>query len=104
MLGSALGGRSTPYTEAEVWAAVGRVDLAIELCGARQFRSEDRLHYVADALLSAGEAEKAALETAVQCYCEERREQQRERKHREQIAEEPEEGILELSFYLPVST
>ena len=54
VLGSALGARTAPYAEAEVWAAVGRVDLAIELCGARQFRSEERLHYVADALLSAG--------------------------------------------------
>jgi 2-keto-4-pentenoate hydratase len=50
-LGSALTPRSEPYTEAEVWAAVGTVQLCIELCGARQFRSDDRLHSVADALM-----------------------------------------------------
>eukprot|EP01048_Picozoa_sp_COSAG05_P006280 COSAG05_NODE_401_length_10253_cov_23.087453_3_plen_173_part_00 len=39
VLGSALTPRKVgpPYTEAEVWAAVDRVELCVELCGARQF-------------------------------------------------------------------
>lgn len=54
VLGSALEPRATPFTEAEVWAAVGTVHICIELCGARQFQSDDRLHSVADALLGCG--------------------------------------------------
>jgi 2-keto-4-pentenoate hydratase len=46
--------KATAYSEAEVWAAVGTVQLCIELCGARQFQSDDRLHSVADALLGCG--------------------------------------------------
>ncbi|GMH55881.1 hypothetical protein TrST_g2449 [Triparma strigata] len=39
------------YTEEEVWACVGDIEMCIELCGARQYQSTDRLAYVADALL-----------------------------------------------------
>ena len=42
-----------PYSAAEAWAAVGEVRIALELPGARQTRSSDPLHYVADALLGA---------------------------------------------------
>jgi len=38
------------YTEEQVWEAVDRVELCIELCGARQFTSTNKYHYVADAL------------------------------------------------------
>ena len=41
------------YTEEQVWEAVDRVELCIELCGARQFASTNKYHYVADALCSA---------------------------------------------------
>ena len=41
------------YTEEQVWEAVDRVELCIELCGARQFTSTNKYHYVADALCSA---------------------------------------------------
>lgn len=41
------------YTEEQVWEAVDRVELCIELCGARQFTSTNKFHYVADALCSA---------------------------------------------------
>ena len=41
------------YTEEQVWEAVDRVELCIELCGARQFTSTKKYHYVADALCSA---------------------------------------------------
>lgn len=41
------------YTEEQVWEAVDRVELWIELCGARQFISTNKYHYVADALCSA---------------------------------------------------
>lgn len=46
--------RFNPYTEAEVYAYVDHMELCIELCGVRQTRSRDRLHYVADGLLGAG--------------------------------------------------
>ena len=48
-----LGPRDTPYTSAEVWAAVGKIELCIELCGVRQTASKDRYHYVADGLMGA---------------------------------------------------
>jgi len=45
--------RGQRYTEEQVWEAVDRVELCIELCGARQFASQSKFHYVADALCSA---------------------------------------------------
>ena len=48
VLGAALAPRTEAYTEAEVWAAVETVGICIELVGARQFASADRLHYVAE--------------------------------------------------------
>lgn len=53
VLGNRITPRKTPYTEAETWAHVDHVELCIELCGTRQTTTEDRLHYVADALLGA---------------------------------------------------
>ena len=50
-LKSELKPRLKAYSESDVWAAVGNVELCIELCGARQFKSTNRLAYVADALL-----------------------------------------------------
>jgi 2-keto-4-pentenoate hydratase len=52
VLGRTLEPRDTPYSEAEVWDAVDHVELCIELPGARQYQSEEPLHYIADALLS----------------------------------------------------
>ena len=42
------------YSQEEVWTAVDRVELCIELCGARQFNSTNKFHYIADALCSSG--------------------------------------------------
>ena len=52
VLGQTLALRDHEYTEAEVWDAVSHVELCIELPGARQYKSTEALHYVADALLS----------------------------------------------------
>eukprot|EP00929_Paragymnodinium_shiwhaense_P117564 TRINITY_DN8834_c0_g1_i1.p1 TRINITY_DN8834_c0_g1~~TRINITY_DN8834_c0_g1_i1.p1 ORF type:complete len:310 (-),score=39.92 TRINITY_DN8834_c0_g1_i1:185-1114(-) len=52
VFGRRLEARSTPYTPEEVWAAVDHVELCIELCSCRHWESRNRLHYVADALLS----------------------------------------------------
>ena len=49
------------YTEEQVWEAVDRVELCIELCGARQFASTNKYHYVADALCSAAVVKGACL-------------------------------------------
>ena len=48
-----LAAEAAPYTEDDVWDAVSHVELCIELCGARQVRSDNKLHYVADSLLGA---------------------------------------------------
>mmetsp|Transcript_34406 Transcript_34406/g.75316 ORF Transcript_34406/g.75316 Transcript_34406/m.75316 type:complete len:324 (-) Transcript_34406:82-1053(-) len=40
------------YNQEEVWDAVDRIELCIELCGARQFDSTNKFHYIADALCS----------------------------------------------------
>ena len=63
-LSSSLEPRDTRYSEAEVWAAVGTVQLCIELCGARQCQSDDRLHSVADALLGCGVVQGPVVGTA----------------------------------------
>jgi 2-keto-4-pentenoate hydratase len=52
VIGRTLSPRETPYTEAEVWDAVKHVELCIELPGARQYESDQPLHYIADALMS----------------------------------------------------
>jgi len=62
--GAALLARSTPYTEAEVYAAVGGINLCIELCGSRQTTSVDPLVYVADALCGACVVVGPAIEKA----------------------------------------
>jgi 2-keto-4-pentenoate hydratase len=51
VLGTALAPRAEQYSLDEVRAAIGSVELVIELCGARGLRSDNPLHYVADALL-----------------------------------------------------
>lgn len=52
VFGKALAARSEAYSEEEVWEAVDHVELCIELCSCRQWQTSNRLHYVADALLS----------------------------------------------------
>lgn len=54
-LATTIAPRDAPYTEAEIWAAVEKIELCIELCGVRQTVSQDqnRFHYVADALMGA---------------------------------------------------
>lgn len=52
VFGSRLEARDTPYSDAEVLAAVDHVELCIELCSSRQCTSTNKLHYVADGLLS----------------------------------------------------
>ena len=54
LISQSLPPRETPYTPDEVYACVDHVELCIELCGTRQLASQDKLHYVADALLGAG--------------------------------------------------
>ena len=66
VLGSALAPRSELYSETEVWGAVETVGICIELCGARQFASSDRLHYVADALLGCAVIRGAVIAAAAE--------------------------------------
>eukprot|EP00656_Telonema_subtile_P007018 TRINITY_DN13277_c0_g1_i1.p1 TRINITY_DN13277_c0_g1~~TRINITY_DN13277_c0_g1_i1.p1 ORF type:complete len:172 (-),score=30.62 TRINITY_DN13277_c0_g1_i1:208-723(-) len=54
MVMKAVPARKTPYTQDEVWQLVDWVELCIELCGARQVCSTNKMHYVADGLLGAG--------------------------------------------------
>lgn len=54
VFGRRLEARDSPYSETEVLAAVDHVELCIELCSCRQWTSVNKLHYVADGLLSGG--------------------------------------------------
>ena len=51
VMATSLGPRGQPYTEAEVWRAVGHVEACIELCGTRTAMSDLELQPLADFFL-----------------------------------------------------